>query len=95
MTKFVLTCKENRGALDLREYGQIIADVIFSVLEDDEPLVTTSKGYYCVETDVPMTEKERVEIDELLCASDLGRYRMDGEMLFTAIEEEVGQENRN
>ena len=88
MTKYVLTSTDARESINLREYGQIIADAVFDVVEDDEPLVMTSKDYYCVEMDVPMTEIERIQIDDILCASELGKYRVDGQMLFTATEEE-------
>ena len=92
MTKYVLTSTDARESINLREYGQIIADAVFDVVEDDEPLVMTSKDYYCVEMDVPMTEIERIQIDDILCASELGKYRVDGQMLFTATEEERSQE---
>ena len=65
------------------------------MVEDDEPCITTGKDYYCVEKDTPMTEDERIKINEMLCASELGRYRVDGHMLFIAIEEENGQEDVN
>lgn len=85
MTKYVLTSTDARESINLREYGQIIADAVFDVVEDDEPLVMTAKDHYCVEMDAPMTESERLQIDEILCASELGKYRVDGQMLFTAV----------
>ena len=93
MIKYVFTSEEARKNVNLREYGQMIADAVFDVIEDDEPLVATGRDYYYVETDIPLTEAEQAKIDEALCSSELGRYRIEGRMLFTSIKEEECQED--
>ena len=87
MTKYMLTSTEAREKVNLRDYGQIIADAVFEVVEDDEPMIRTARDFYYVEMDVPMTEIERIQIDEILSASELGKYGVEGQMLFAAIEE--------
>lgn len=95
MIKYVLTSEEARENVNLREYSRIISDAIFEVVDDDEPLVCTFKDYYYVETDIPITKLEQRKIDEILCESRLGKYRVEGEMLFTSIREEDGLEDMN
>lgn len=71
----------------------MIADAIFDVVEDDESLITVYEDCYYIESDMAISVREQVRVDELLCETELGQYRVDGKLLFKAIEEDKVQED--
>ena len=93
MMKYVLTSEEARKTVNLQDYDCMIIDAVLSVVEDDEPLITICEDGYYVEQDTVMSAREQVRIDELLCETELGQYRVDGKLLFTAIEGDKVQED--
>ena len=93
MMKYVLTSEEARKTVNLKDYDSMIADAIFDVVEDDEPLITVYEDCCYIESDTAISVREQVRIDKLLCETELGRYRVDGKLLFTAIEEDKSQKD--
>ena len=87
MTKYVFTSKEAKEQVNLQEYEQIIADTVLDVVLDCEPLVSIAEDYFAVEMDPSMTDEEWTEINKILGSTELGEYQVEGQMLFSVVEE--------
>jgi len=85
MKKYMLASEEARKAVNLREYGEIITDAVFSIIDEDDVVVSTGEYDYSIVMDHSATPEEESAIEEILFNSELGQYRTDDGKLFTFI----------
>ena len=85
MKKYVLASEEARKTVDLRNYEEMITDVIFDVIDEDDLVVITRKDCYILDRDQQTTEDEETSIEKTLLNSELSQYCTEDGTLFTFI----------
>lgn len=82
MRKYSLANGPMRGAVDLREYG----DIITTAVQEFAPgsTVVVCKDYYTVLE--PLTQSQAVKIGRRICESDLSQYCIKLSKLFNSKE---------
>ena len=86
MIKYVLTSKEARDTVDLRGHRYAIDGAACDIIHNMNVALEFGCDFFIVQTDFPVTEEEICLIDQKLAYSELGKYKIEGQPLFTAIE---------
>lgn len=87
MKTYILALEEAQKNIDLREYGETISNAVFSIIADDDLVVSTGEKSYTIEMDRPTTQKEESAIEEILRNSELGQFCTENGPLFISLEE--------
>ena len=80
MRKYTLANSVCRGAVDLRNYKDIIVSAVFEFAP--KSTVTVEKGYYTVNE--PLTQSQAVRIGRKICESDLSQHCIKLSKLFNS-----------
>ena len=86
MKQYVLADAEAQKTVDLDKYGDMIADAVFEVIDEDDMVVGNRKGCYYIGMDRLATEGEEAAVKAILRGSDLGKYCTTDGVLFKGIE---------
>lgn len=90
MRVYHLSSGDARRTVDLRDYADVIANAVTSVMSSKDVTVAVNKDSYTV-SPTP-TQGEAIRIGRLICKSDLNQYCIQIPKLFTGENIETKEE---
>lgn len=95
MIKYVLASSKAREKVNLKDYADEIADAVLDIIDEDETVVHVCADNFYLDTDALVRKCHLICINDRLINSGVGQYSTKDGEVFTAIEEDDGQNDVN